>query len=151
MRRLFVLLVLVLGYSAVSVAQEAEALHLVKRVSVPGVQRKWDHFGVDLPGNRLFASSEEEPVIEVFDLQSGKHLRTLTDFKETHNALPLPELTKIFVVDGGASEIPVLDYTSYKVIVGSGCWKSPLTPSDTSNRFARSGTTRISQRNKAGI
>jgi hypothetical protein len=47
------LLVLVLGYSAVSVAQEAEGLHLVKRVSVPGVQRKWDHFGVDLPGNQL--------------------------------------------------------------------------------------------------
>jgi DNA-binding beta-propeller fold protein YncE len=115
MRRLFVLLVLVLGCSAVSVAQEAETLHLVKRVSVPGVQRKWDHFGVDLPGNRLFASSEEEPAIEVFDLQSGKHLRTLTDFKETHNALPLPELKKIFVVDGGASEIQVLDYSSYKV------------------------------------
>lgn len=115
MRRLFVLLVLVLGNSAVSVAQEAEALRLVKRVSVPGVQRKWDHFGVDLPGNRLFASSEEEPAIEVFDLQSGKHLRTLTGFKETHNALPLPELKKIFVVDGGASEIQVLDYTSYKV------------------------------------
>jgi DNA-binding beta-propeller fold protein YncE len=115
MRRLFVFLLLVLGYSAVSVAQEAEALHLVKTVSVPGVQRKWDHFGVDLPGNRLFASSEEEPVVEVFDLESGKQLRTLTGFKETHNTLPLPELKKIFVVDGGASEIQVLDYTSYKV------------------------------------
>jgi len=71
MRRFFVFLVLVLGCSAVSAAQEAEALRLVKSVSVPGVQRKWDHFGVDLPGNRLFVSSEEEPAIEVFDLQSG--------------------------------------------------------------------------------
>ena len=115
MRRFFVFLVLVLGYSAVSAAQEAEALRLVKSVAVPGVQRKWDHFGVDLPGNRLFVSSEEEPAIEVFDLQSGKHLHSLTDFKEPHNALPLAELKKIFVVDGGASEIQVLDYTSYKV------------------------------------
>ena len=94
MRRFFVFLVLALGYSAVSVAQEAEVLHLVKSVSVPGLQRKWDHFGVDLPGNRLFVSSEEEPAIEVFDLQSGKHLHSLTDFKEPHNALPLPELKK---------------------------------------------------------
>ena len=115
MRRFFVFLVLALGYTAVSVAQEAEVLHLVKSVSVPGLQRKWDHFGVDLPGNRLFVSSEEEPAIEVFDLESGKHLHSLTDFKEPHNALPLPELKKIFVVDGGASEIKVLDYTSYKV------------------------------------
>src|ERR1700692_2014751 len=100
MRRLFVLLVLVLGCSAVSVAQEAETLHLVKRFSVPGVQRKWDHFGVDLPGNRLFASSEEEPAIEVFELKTGKHLHTLNDYKETPNVLALPELKKLFVVDG---------------------------------------------------
>src|ERR1700730_13302406 len=115
MRRFFVFLVLVLGYSAVSAAQEAEALRLVKTLPVPGVQRKWDHFGVDLPGNRLFVSSEEEPAIEVFELQTGKHLQTLTDYKETHNVLPLPELKKLLVVDGGASEIKVLDYTSYKV------------------------------------
>lgn len=106
---------MVLGCSALSTAQESESLHLVKSVPVPGIQRNWDHFGVDLPGNRLFVSSEEEPVIEVFDLKTGKHLHTLTGFKETHNALPLPQLKKLLVVDGGASEIKVLDYTSYKV------------------------------------
>ena len=115
MKRFIVFLVALLGCSALSGAEEAAALHLLKSVPVPGVQRKWDHFGVDLPGNRLFVSSEEEPAIEVFDLTTGKHLHTLTDFKEPHNALPLPELKKIFVVDGGASEIKVLDYTSYKV------------------------------------
>src|SRR6202049_4910901 len=115
MRRFFVFLVLALGYTAVSVAQEAEVLHLVKSVSVPGVQRKWDHFGVDLPGNRLFVSSEEEPAIEVFELKTGKHLHTLNDYKETHNVLALPELRKLFVVDGGTSEIKVLDYSTYKV------------------------------------
>src|SRR5882672_6800918 len=96
-------------------AQESKPLHLVKSIAVPGIPRKWDHFGVDLPGNRLFVSSEDEPVIEIFDLRTGRHLRTLTGFKEIHNALPLPQLNKILVVDGGASEIKVLDYTSYKV------------------------------------
>jgi DNA-binding beta-propeller fold protein YncE len=115
MKRCIAFLVVALGSSAVSIAQEAESLHLAKTLPVPGVQRKWDHFGVDLPGNRLFVSSEEEPAIEVFELQTGKHLQTLTDYKETHNVLPLPELKKLLVVDGGASEIKVLDYTSYKV------------------------------------
>jgi len=84
-------------------------------VLVPGVERKWDHFAADIPSNRLFVSSEEEPVIEIFDLRTGKHLQTLTDFKETHNVLPIPALKKLLVVDGGASEIKVLDYISYKV------------------------------------
>jgi len=82
---------------------------------VPGA-RKWDHFGVDLKGNRLFVSSEEEPAVEVFDLRTNKHLQSLTEFKEPHNVLPFPELKKIFVVDGEASEIKILDYDSYNLI-----------------------------------
>ncbi len=88
---------------------------MVQTINVPGA-RKWDHFGVDLKGNRLFVTSEEEPAVEVFDLRTYKQLQSLTDFKEPHNVLPFPELKKIFVVDGGASEIKVLDYDSYKLI-----------------------------------
>jgi DNA-binding beta-propeller fold protein YncE len=96
-------------------AQEKSPLKLVTTIDVPGA-RKWDHFGVDLKGNRLFVASEEEPAVEVFDLKTNKHLQSLTDFKEPHNVLPFPELKKIFVVDGGASEIKILDYDSYKQI-----------------------------------
>jgi DNA-binding beta-propeller fold protein YncE len=98
-----------------TLAQEKAPLRLVQTITVPGV-RKWDHFGVDLKGNRLFAASEEEPAIEVFDLRTNQHLQSLTDFKEPHNVLPFPELKKIFVVDGEASEVKILDYDSYKLI-----------------------------------
>ena len=71
---------MVLGCLVLSTAQESDLL--LKSVPSEGIQRNWDHFGVDLPGNRLFVSSEEEPVIEVFDLKTGKHLHTLTGFKD---------------------------------------------------------------------
>jgi DNA-binding beta-propeller fold protein YncE len=104
-------------WAGTSLAQSSapSVLNLVNSVSVPGVQRKWDHFGVDLPGNRIFVSSEEDPAVEIFDLRTGKHLRSLTGFKEPHNVLPLPELKKILVIDGGASEITILDSSSYEV------------------------------------
>jgi DNA-binding beta-propeller fold protein YncE len=98
-----------------SPAQEKVPLKLVQTISVPGV-RRWDHFGVDLKGNRLFVASEEEPTVEIFDLRTYKHLQSLTDFKEPHNVLPFPDLKKIFVVDGEASEIKILDYETYKLI-----------------------------------
>jgi DNA-binding beta-propeller fold protein YncE len=115
MKKLLFILVLALACAVQSPAQEKTPLRLVQTIDVPGV-RKWDHFGVDLKGNRLFVSSEEEPAVEVFDLRTNKHLQSLTEFKEPHNVLPFPELKKIFVVDGEASEIKILDYDSYKLI-----------------------------------
>jgi DNA-binding beta-propeller fold protein YncE len=115
MRKFLFILVLALVFAMQSPAQEKTPLRLVQTITVPGV-RKWDHFGVDLKGNRLFVTSEEEPAIEVFDLRTNQHLQSLTEFKEPHNVLPFPELKKIYVVDGEASEIKILDYDSYKLI-----------------------------------
>lgn len=108
-------MVVALALAAPSFGQQSEPLKLVKTIDVPGA-RHWDHFGVDLKGNRLFLSSEEEPAVEVFDLKTYEHVKSLTSFKEPHNVFPLPDLKKIYVVDGEASEITVLDYDSYKVI-----------------------------------
>lgn len=115
MKKAFFILIAALACAVPSFAQEKAPLTLVKTIDVPGA-RKWDHFGVDLRGNRLFVTSEEEPAVEVFDLKTNEHLRSLTDFKEPHNVLPFPEMKKIFVVDGEASEVKILDYDSYKLI-----------------------------------
>jgi len=115
MKKFLAVLALALFCAVNSRAQENAPLRLVQTIPMPGVQRKWDHFGVDLKSNRLFVTSEEEPALEVFDLQTNKHMSTLTDFKEPHNVLPLPELKEILVVDGGASEIKILDYNSLKL------------------------------------
>jgi DNA-binding beta-propeller fold protein YncE len=116
MKKPIILLVAALACAFPSLAQDKAPLHLVQTITVPGVMRKWDHFGVDLKGNRLFVSSEEDPAVEVFDLRTNEHLKSLTEFKEPHNVLPFPEMKKIFVVDGGASEVKVLDYDSYQLI-----------------------------------
>ncbi len=115
MKKLPFILALAFASAVPSLAAETPPLTLVQTIDVPGA-RKWDHFGVDLKGNRLFVTSEEEPAVEVFDLKTGEHIRSLTDFKEPHNVLPFPEMKKIFVVDGEASEIKILDYDTYKLI-----------------------------------
>lgn len=115
MKKLLFIIALVFACVAPSSAQEKAPLRLVQTIEVPGV-RKWDHFGVDLKGNRLFVASEEDPAVEVFDLRTNRHLQSLTEFKEPHNVLPFPELKQIYVVDGEASEIKILDYDFYKLI-----------------------------------
>jgi DNA-binding beta-propeller fold protein YncE len=100
-------------------AQDKPPLRLVQTIGLSAA-RKWDHFGIDLKGNRLFVASEEEPAVEVFNLKTGEHIQSLTDFKEPHNVLPFPELKKIFVVDGEASEVKILDYDTYQLIGRAG-------------------------------
>jgi len=51
---------------ATSPAQEKTPLRLVQTVSLTGLQRHWDHFGVDAKSNRLFLTSDEdEAVVDV--------------------------------------------------------------------------------------
>ena len=116
-RMLAVLLALPFAWVAKSAAQEKMPLKLVDTIHLPGVHRKWDHAGADLVGHRLFFTSESnDPAVEVFDLSANKHIKTIEGFKGPHNVLVFPELKQVFVVDGEASEIKVLDYNSYELI-----------------------------------
>jgi DNA-binding beta-propeller fold protein YncE len=115
MKKASVILALALAWIARSPAQQKAPLELVQAVAVAGGERRWDHFGVDIKGHRLFVTSEEDPVVEVFDLRTNKQIRSLTDFKRPHNVMVFPERNEALVVDGGASEIKILDYESYKL------------------------------------
>src|SRR6202040_3822810 len=116
MKKLLVVLALLLVWVAKSPAQEKGPLRLVQTISLPGLQRHWDHFGVDAKSNRLFLTSDEdEPVVEVFDMKTNKLIHTITGTKGSHNVLAFPELKKIFVVDGEASELKVYNYDTYEL------------------------------------
>jgi len=116
MNRYLGILLLVLAVVAPSPAQEKPPLRLVQTISLSGLQRHWDHFGVDVKGNRLFLTSEDEPVVDVFDLKTNKLIHTITGLKGSHNVLAFPELKKIFVVDGEASELKIYNYDTYELV-----------------------------------
>jgi hypothetical protein len=83
-------------------------LSLEGRTELPGYSGDFDHFAVDLPGNRLFLAAEDHGTLEVFDLRSGKHLKTVTGFETPHSIWLVPQTRRILVTDGSES-IKVLD------------------------------------------
>jgi len=116
MKKPLVVLVLVLAWVAKSPAQEKAPLKLVQTVSFAGVARHWDHMGADLKSNRLFVTGDEEGVIEVLDLRTNKKIQTITGLKGPHNVLPFPEMNKIFVTDGEASELKIYNYKTLELM-----------------------------------
>ena len=69
-------------------ALAADTLRLIGRTDVPGYEGDFDHFGLDLAGNRLFLAGEDGGSLEVFDLRSGAHVRSVADYAETHSPSP---------------------------------------------------------------
>jgi DNA-binding beta-propeller fold protein YncE len=91
-------------------------LRLVKTILLPDIEGDFDHFGIDLKGNRLFLTAEDHQSVEVFNLKSNTRIHSIGGLDEPHNVRYLPDRNKLVVVDGGAGEVKFLKGDSYKPI-----------------------------------
>jgi DNA-binding beta-propeller fold protein YncE len=97
-------------------AQEKLPLKLIATIPMPGFTGDFDHFGLDLQGNRLFLASEEQKTVEVFDLRTGERLHSIEGFGQPLMMVYLPESNRLVVTDGGDSEVKLVDCNEYKVV-----------------------------------
>src|ERR1700730_11354351 len=97
--------------------EDVAPLRLIKTVDLPGVAGDFDHFSVDLKGNRLFLAAFGQSSVEVFDLQTVKPVHSITGLDTPHSVLYVPDVNRIFIVDGGkGGSCEIVDGTSYKHI-----------------------------------
>ena len=97
-------------------AQQNEPLHLVGTIVLPGVSGRFDHSTVDLDGQRLFITGRDANTIEVVDLRSERHVRTLQGFPQPQGAYYVPFAKKLFVSTRDDGSCKVLDGESLEVI-----------------------------------
>ena len=95
-------------------AQSSSLLVQQHVVDLPGYTGDFDHFAVDRQRGRLLLAAEDHGTLEVFDLKSGNHLRTITGFDTPHSILVRPGATTILVTDSGKSMSKLLDAESYE-------------------------------------
>jgi DNA-binding beta-propeller fold protein YncE len=111
---------LVLCTAALSAALASLAadppLKLLGRTDVPHFEGDFDHFAADTHGNRLFLAGEDKGTLEVFDLRSGKHLRTVEGLEEPHAILFMPETNRLIVTNSGDGMTKVLDAETLAVV-----------------------------------
>src|ERR1700688_3228689 len=91
-------------------------LKLLRAVALPGFTGDFDHFAVDEKGGRLFLAGEDHKTVEVFDLKTGRHVRSITGFGAPHTIFYFPETDQIFVTDGDKGQIQILRGSDYAVI-----------------------------------
>src|SRR5258708_27062844 len=93
-----------------------ETLRLLGRTDVPSFEGDFDHFAADVKGNRLFLAGEEKGTLEVFDLKSAKHLKTVRGFEEPHAIHFIPDTNRLIVTDSRHGMSKVLDVRTYDIV-----------------------------------
>jgi DNA-binding beta-propeller fold protein YncE len=92
-------------------------LKLVRTVKLPpSIQGRFDHFGVDARGRRLFLAAENLKEILVLDLNSGKLRRTIPGVVIPHAIAYRESNNRLYVTDGGAGELKVFDGKTYRLL-----------------------------------
>lgn len=118
MKKVAPVFMVILGVAAlVAAAGDSPPLKLVNKFEMPAAVRgHFDHFGVDLRGNRLFSTAEDYKAVLVFDLRTGKLSHTIPGIERPHAVLHREDLNRIYVTDGGAGDLKIYDGDSYSLV-----------------------------------
>jgi hypothetical protein len=110
--------ILCAAFAALAIVASGEdkpPLELLHTIPLPQLHDgDFDHFTVDVPGNRLFSTAEENEKVLVFDLKENKLIHSIDDLKAPHSMLYRADLKKLFVVDGDLGEVKFYDSETYK-------------------------------------
>ena len=110
---LFSGLVLTGGLAA---AQQAPALIAKSPIKLTNVEGRMDHLGVDVKGQRLFATSFDNHTVEVIDLKTGRQVHTISDLNEPQGAYYDPATNRLFIACGGDGAVKIYDGTTYRLL-----------------------------------
>ena len=116
-RTMWILFAALAMFAAAAQGQEQAPLKLVQTFKLPAdVKGNFDHFAIDLAGNRLFATPEAYKAVLVFDIKSGQLIHKITGIEKPHAILYREDLKHLYVTDGDAGDVKIVDSVSYKIL-----------------------------------
>jgi hypothetical protein len=84
-------------------------LHLEKKIPLPGVAGRIDHFSADMPRKRLFVAALGNGSVEVLDLERGERTAELTGLKEPQGVYFNELRNQLYVATGGDGKVRIYD------------------------------------------
>jgi DNA-binding beta-propeller fold protein YncE len=98
-------------------AQEPAPLKLVQTIKLSAdIKGHFDHFGIDLKGQRLFVTAEDAKSVLVYGLTDGKSIHTIGDVSRPHAVLIRDDISRIYVTDGGTGDLKIFDSKTYALL-----------------------------------
>jgi len=92
---------------------QTSSVRLLKSVNLPGYTGDFDHFAVDYDRNRLLLAAEDHGTLEVFDLKTSDHLKSVTGFGNPHSILVRKGAPTVFITDSEKQGPTIRDANDY--------------------------------------
>ena len=115
MKSLFLMLACSLAASSVRAA-EAQSLKLLHTIPLPGVKGRFDHFAIDLKGERLFVAALGNNTLEIIDIAQAKRVHSITGLHKPTGVLYLANGNRIAVANGDDGTFRIYDGHDYKSV-----------------------------------
>ena len=100
---------LVMSIAALAHAAGEPPLALVATITIPNVKGRIDHLDFDAKGHRLFIAALGNNTLEVLDTGSNRHAKSVPGFGEPQGLAYVPESNRLYVANGSAGHVDVLD------------------------------------------
>jgi DNA-binding beta-propeller fold protein YncE len=112
----FLLLMLVFSLTVSMRAAPAPNLTLRNTVPLPGVKGRFDHFAIDLKGQRLFVAALGNNTLEIIDIPNAKRLHSITGLHKPTGVLYLTSANHIGVANGDDGTFRIFNGEDYKPV-----------------------------------
>lgn len=103
--------------NAIAAPKPPIPLRLLQRFKLPvDVTGRFDHFGVDLQGGRLFLAAESIHEVLVLNLKTGVIIHRIRNVETPHAIAFRQDADRIYVTDGGAGALRIFDGKTYRLV-----------------------------------
>jgi len=75
-----------------------------------------DHLGIDVKGQRLFATAFDNHTLEVIDLKTGRQVHTITELDEPQGSFYDAANNRLFEANGGDGTVKIFDGTTFQLL-----------------------------------
>jgi YVTN family beta-propeller protein len=88
-------------------------LSLVGTIELPRVEGRIDHLAVDTGTQRLYVAALGNNTVEVLDLKSSSHIKSVPGFRKPQGIAVLPDAKLVAVANGQGEGVQFIDATDY--------------------------------------
>ena len=95
---------------------QSSALPVTQRIALPNVDGRMDHMGIDIAGQRLFATAYDNHTLSVIDLKSGRQISLIPNLDKPQGAYYDAATNHLFVSLSGDGSVKMLDGKTFQLL-----------------------------------
>jgi DNA-binding beta-propeller fold protein YncE len=102
-----------MAFASFHTASGQAPLALVGTIGLPDVDGRIDHLAADLTAQRLYVAALGNNTVEVLDLKSDIHVKSIAGFREPQGVAVLPDEHMVAIANGQGEGVQFIDAVDY--------------------------------------